>query len=185
MRLLRPREDPRTFALAMVGVKMGDRLLQIGAGDGRLLAALASKVGLTGRACGIDEAEEGIARMQEAAAREGVLIEPQQAPADALPFEAAAFDVVILHEMLRDASPENRAVIVAEVVRVLRSGGRCLIVDRASRGGLAGLFGGSRPADPTYKPEELLRAGGFKAVRTLGEGTGLRFVEGIVTKTPA
>lgn len=182
MRFLRPREDPRTFALAMVGVKMGDRLLQIGAGDGTLLAALASKVGLTGRACGIDESEAGIARLQTAAAREGVLIEVERTPADALPFEAGSFDVVVVHETLLASTPERRVAIVAGVVRVLRSGGRCLIVDRAPRGGLGALFGPSRTSDPTYQPQELLRAGGFKAVRALGEGTGLRFIEGIITK---
>ncbi len=183
MRFLRPREDPRAFALAMVGVKMGDRLLQIGAGDGALLAALASKVGLTGRACAIDESEEGITRLQGAAAREGVLIEAQRAPADALPFDADAFDVVVIHEALRASEPERRVAVVAAVVRVLRSGGRCLIVDRTPRGGLGALFGGgSQKSDPTYRPEELLRAGGFKAVRTLGHGTGLSFVEGVIRK---
>ena len=182
MRLLRPREDPRTFALAMVGVKMGDRLLQIGAGDGRLLAALASKVGLTGRACGVDESDAGVARLEDAAAREGVLLEAQRADARHLPFDAEAFDVIVLHEVLRGSEPERRVAIVADVVRMLRSGGRCLIVDRVPRGGLGALFGPARAADPTYQPEELLRAGGFKAVRTLGEGTGLRFVEGIIRK---
>lgn len=180
MRLLRPREDPRAFALVMVGVKLGDRLLQIGAGDGALLAALASKVGLTGRACGVDESDAGLTRLQQAAAREGVLLEVERASYDALPFDAGAFDVAVAHQVLREASPEHRISIVAALARVLRSGGRCLIVDRAPRGGLGALFSGAQPHDPTYQPEELLRSGGFKAVRTLGEGNGLRFVEGVI-----
>ena len=35
------------------GIKLGDRYLQIGCTDASLLAAIASKVGLSGRACAI------------------------------------------------------------------------------------------------------------------------------------
>lgn len=180
MRLFRRGEDPRTFSIAMVGVKMADRLLQVGAGDGTLVAALATKVGLTGRACVVDQSDEGLARARAAAAREGVLLEYERAPYDSLPYEPASFDVVVANGVLREASPEGRVAVITAIGRVLRSGGRCLVVDRAKRGGLAGLLSTSPPADPSYQPEELLRAGGFKAVRTLGEGNGQRFAEGVI-----
>ena len=180
MRLFRRGEDPRSFALAMVGVKMADRLLQLGAGDGSLAAALGSKVGLTGRACVLDEREEGLVRARAAAEREGVLLEYERHVYTALPFDVDSFDVVVLNGVLRDSPPEMRVALVTAVARVLRSGGRCLVVDRTRRGGFAGLFQSGLPADPSYQPEELLRAGGFKAVRTLGEGNGQRFVEGVV-----
>ena len=182
MRFFRRSDDPRAFAVAMIGLKMGDRLLQIGAGDGRLLAALGTKVGLTGRACGVDATDDGVARARVAAEREGVLLELQRSPNAPLPFEDAAFDVAILHDVLRDSTPEARVAAVAEAARVLRRGGRCIVLDPAPRGGLGALFGG--PAlDPSYKPEDLLRSGGFKAVRTLAEREGLRFVEGV--RSPA
>jgi ubiquinone/menaquinone biosynthesis C-methylase UbiE len=165
----------------MIGLKMGDRLLQLGAGDGALLAALGGKVGLTGRACGVDESDEGVARAQLAADREGVLLELQRAPYAALPFDSGAFDVTIVNAVARDASPEARVAIFAEAARVLRSGGRCIIVDTVPRGGLGALVGGPK-ADPTYRPEELLRSAGFRAVRTLAERGGVRFVEGIITR---
>lgn len=180
MRLFRRGEDPRAFSLAMVGVKMGDRLLQLGTGDGSLVAALASKVGLTGRACIADEHDEGLTRARTAAEREGVLLEFERTSYGALPYEADSFDVVVLNGVLRESVPEGRAAIIAATGRVLRSGGRCLIVDRVPRGGVAGLFTTSPAADPSYHPQELLRTGGFKAVRTLGEGSGQRFVEGVI-----
>ncbi|MGE5813289.1 MAG: methyltransferase domain-containing protein [Acidobacteriota bacterium] len=180
MRLFRGGEDPRAFALAMVGVKMADRLLQLGAGDGSLVAALATKVGLTGRAVIVDEHEDGLVRARGAAEREGVLIEFERSSYTSLPYEPDSFDVVVVNGILLEAPAESRAAIVISLVRVLRSGGRCLIVDRTRRPGLAGLFSGSPAADPSYQPEELLRAGGFKAVRTLGEGNGQRFVEGVI-----
>jgi ubiquinone/menaquinone biosynthesis C-methylase UbiE len=177
MKFLR-RGDPEAFAVTMVGVKMGDRLLQLGCGDGRLLAALALKVGLTGRACGIDTSDDGVERARAAAANEGALVELQRAPYAMLPFEAAAFDLVVLQEALRGLAPQARIMAIAESARVLRPSGRCLVVDRAERGGLGALFGGPRP-DPGYQPAELLRTGGFKAVRLLAEREGMSFVEGI------
>ncbi len=180
MRLFRRGEDPRAFLLAMVGVKMGDRLLQLGAGDGSLVAALATKVGLTGRAVIVDDSDAGLERARTAAEREGVLLEFERVSYGTLPFDGESFDVAVVNGILREASAESRVSMIDAVARVLRSGGRCLVVDRTGRRGLGALFGGSPAADPSYQPEELLRSGGFKAVRTLGEGNGQRFVEGIV-----
>ena len=44
------RQDPYLLLVSMAGVKMGDRLVQVGCAHGGRLAALAGKVGLTGRA---------------------------------------------------------------------------------------------------------------------------------------
>ena len=44
-----------SLPVAMSGVKLADRLLVIGASDPALAAALAAKVGLTGRACVVDK----------------------------------------------------------------------------------------------------------------------------------
>src|SRR5438094_175662 len=43
--------DP--LAVSMTGVKLGDRVLVIGAGDPALIAALGAKTGLTGTTCGV------------------------------------------------------------------------------------------------------------------------------------
>lgn len=179
MRFLRRSGDPRAFALAMIGVKMGERVLQLGAGDGALLAALASKVGLTGTFVIVDDTEAGLSAARQAAEREGVLVEPRLAALTAPPVDVpGSFDLIVLNGVLRDATPETRVAIVAQAARAVRAGGRCIVVDRARRGGLGGLLGGPAP-DPTYQPMELLRHGGFKAVRTLAEREGLRFVEGV------
>jgi ubiquinone/menaquinone biosynthesis C-methylase UbiE len=181
MPLLRRSGVRHAFALAMIGPKMGDRLVQLGAGDGGMLAALGSKVGLTGRACGVDASDAGLARAQEAADREGVLVELQRAPYTALPYDESAFDVAVVNGVLRDAAPDPRSAIARETARVLRSGGRCIVVDPVPRGGLGALLGGAKP-DPTYQPDTLLRDAGFRAVRVLAERDGLRFVEGIITR---
>src|SRR5207237_1228706 len=43
------RGEPYALVVGMAGVKMGDRFLQIGCADGERLAAIAQKVGLSGR----------------------------------------------------------------------------------------------------------------------------------------
>jgi len=60
----KPAGDP--LAVSMSGLKLGDRLLMLGCADTALAAALAAKVGLTGRACVLDESAD---RVTAAAAR--------------------------------------------------------------------------------------------------------------------
>ena len=170
------------LAVSMVGVKLGDRLLQIGCGDGVLLAALALKVGLTGQACAADATPEGAARGEAGAARGGALVDIAVAPYHALPHPAAAFDIVVLHDVLAAARESDRRASMAEAVRVVRPGGRILIVDRTARTGLAAMLG-QPAADPSYAAsggaQGALTSAGCIAVRTLSERAGFRFSEGV------
>lgn len=174
------------LAVSMVGVKLGDRLLQLGCGDGRLMTALAARAGLTGRAAAVDESEAGVGAGEKAVLRDGVLVEIMRAPYHALPHDRDAFDVIVIHDVLAPMAGRDRTTCLTEVLRVLRPGGRCLVVEPMSRGGLAALF--RQPAiDPGYAAsgggEGALRSAGFIAVRTLSERGGLRFVEGVRPRT--
>lgn len=170
------------LAVSMVGLKLGNHLLQLGCGDGGLLAALAAKVGLTGRACAVDETPAGVARGTQGAARGGVLVEIAQAPYGRLPHDQDAFDVVVLNDLVGGLSPERRVACLQEARRVLRPGGRLLIIEPAERGGLGALIR-RRQQDRHYVAsggaEPALKAERFVAVRTLVERGGLRFVEGV------
>ena len=170
------------LAVSMVGVRMGDRLLQIGSGDGGLFAALAGKVGLTGRACAIDEDGAVVARAQRAAAAAGVLAEIVRAPYDRLPFDRGAFDLVVVREVLPALRPEQRVACLCETLRVLRPGGRCVAIETAPRGGLGALLA-PKGTDPRYAAAggavTALEAEGFRATRLLTEREGLIFIEGV------
>jgi SAM-dependent methyltransferase len=176
----KPAGEP--LAVAMSGVKLGDRLLVIGASDIALVAALASKVGLTGRACLVADSEGDRSRAAAAVEREGALIESFAAPSSALPFEAGAFDVAVIRSVLPRLAGEARRSTASEVERVLRPGGRCNVIDDAKSGGLAGLLRRAPAGDPTYAADgaaPILTASGFRGVRVLAEREGLVFVEGV------
>jgi ubiquinone/menaquinone biosynthesis C-methylase UbiE len=105
-----------------------ERALDAGSGTGALSLALAP---LVGEVVGVDPDEE---RVETARRLAPPNVRFEVADASALPFGAAAFDLVgclrVLHHARR---PE---LIAAELTRVLRPGGRLLLVDQIA------------PADP-------------------------------------
>jgi SAM-dependent methyltransferase len=169
--------DP--LAVSMSGVKLGDRLLVVGCSDPALIAALAGKAGLTGRACAVDASGELAEQASRVAEREGSLIEPGVAPPDALPFEAASFDVVVLRDVLPPADAAARDRIARQALHVLRPGGRCIVIDGAVRSGLGGLFRSGETAAGSGDALRILEAAGFAAVRSLAAREGQTFVEGV------
>ena len=169
--------------MTMAGVKLGQRVLAVGTRDPRLTAQLAVKAGLTGRACLVDADGDALAQAAAAIEQEGALIEPTRAPYGMWPFDDSSFDVAVMSDLLSTLTPDVRVRCVAEVLRVLRPGGRALVIERAQRGGILGVLGGSRAAPASegrYRgPLDTLRDNGFAAVRQLAETDGVTYVEGI------
>ncbi|HYT66347.1 MAG TPA: methyltransferase domain-containing protein [Vicinamibacterales bacterium] len=167
------------LAVTMAGVKLGQRLLVVGIRDPKLAAQLAIKAGLTGRACVVDDDEARLAKAAAEIEQEGALVEPLRAPYGMWPYDPESFDVVVIPQLLPVLDPESRKRCASEVFRVLRRGGRVLVIDPAARGGFAALL--NRPAsDPAYKgPAATLQDAGFLAVRELAEADGVIYVEGI------
>ena len=178
---------PRDFEVSMAGLKLGSRVLQIGAGDGPLIAALAAAAGLSGRACALAPDRAAAAEIETAAARTGVLVEIAVGPSTALPYDPDSFDLVVVKDALGGMRPNDRVASLQQAHRVLRAGGRCLVIERALRGGLGALF--SRQAlDRRYAAggaRTALAAEGFRGVRILSERDGVRFTEGTKPPPPA
>ena len=181
------RSPGESLAVSMAGVKLGDRLLIVGCGDPVLIARLAVKTGLTGRAYAVDAAEALTARAADVALREGALIETASASWQALPCDAAAFDVAVIRDVLPHLAVDGGAASVAEVHRVLRPGGRCLVIDTAPRRGFGALLRPAPAAGHYGAPENVVRAlerTGFRAARVLAQREGLVFVEGVKGNRP-
>jgi ubiquinone/menaquinone biosynthesis C-methylase UbiE len=169
------------LGVAISGVKLGDRLLIVGGSDPALIAALATKAGLTGRACVLDSSSALVTATAAAVEREGALIESFTAPPARLPFDDASFDLCVVRSIYGRLPGDERRIAAAEVFRVLRPGGRVVIVDDAPRGGFGALFSRDR-ADRSYRDEggaaPVLQQAAFRGVRSLAEREGLVFVEG-------
>ena len=173
--------DPHALTVSMTGVKLGERLAQIGCAHGGRLGAVAAKVGLSGRAVAIVPDEASAARASRGAADAGVLVEVETASLTRLPVENDGFDVVVVDDTgtrLSAMQASERAATVREVFRILRSGGRVIIIARGAPTGVAAWLRRAPGLPPPDAVPELQTAG-FKAVRTLAERDGLTFTEGI------
>jgi ubiquinone/menaquinone biosynthesis C-methylase UbiE len=167
------------LSVSMAGAKLGDRVLIVGCSDPSLIAALAGKAGLTGRTCAVDESADAANKAGAFALREGVLAETSGATLTALEFETGTFDLVVVRDVL-GRGQQSPDAIVAEAARVLRPGGRCLVIDTIARSSLAGILGGQpTTADHAVDPVAVLTSQGFAAARVLAERDGLRFAEAV------
>lgn len=102
-------------------------LLDVGTGTGRMLQLAGPRVE---RAVGIDTSREMLAVARANLDRAGLeRCEVRQADMYQLPWADASFDAAIFHMVLHFAAAPAEAV--AEAARVLRPGGRLLIVDFA------------------------------------------------------
>jgi ubiquinone/menaquinone biosynthesis C-methylase UbiE len=178
--------DP--LVVSMTGVKMGDRFAQIGCAHAARLGAVAVKVGLSGRAVAIVPDETSAARARKGAAGAGALVDVEIAPPTRLPLDDGSMDVIVIDDtagLLGFMRAEDRVQSVREVRRVLRPGGRVLVIGTAPRGGFGALLSRAQSGPPftaSGDANRALEADGFVSVRTLAEREGLVFVEGIKSR---
>ncbi len=170
--------DP--LQVAMTGVRMGERFLQVGCNDRALLSGLAAKAGLSGHAAVATFDEASAARARAVGGKVGALIDVEIiAPAGPLPFDADAFDMVVVDDTdgsFAALGAADRAACLRDACRVVRRGGRVEVVE--------GVGGGNLLRGPITRPDGYdaardLSVAGFKPVRLLAEKDGFRFVEGL------
>ena len=130
----------REKLLALAELKPGEAVLDVGCGTGSLTLAAKRQVG-AGQVFGIDASPEMLGRAERKARKAGLDAGFRQAPAQALPFADASFDVVLSSLMLHHLPRDSRRQCATEMRRVLGPGGRVLAVDFAGpAGGQAGHF---------------------------------------------
>ena len=178
----RGKSNPYMLIVGMAGVKMGDRMLQVGCSDGGALAAIAAKVGLSGRAVAVVPDTASAARAQKGAERQGRAGRGRRGAANRPAVRRKRTSTWSSWTMPRGqfaaTDAETRAAMVREAVRILKPGGRVLVVSTLPATGIAAMLsrGSSGPA---FDATPALDAGGCRFVRLLGEREGLRFVEGM------
>ena len=120
--------EQRQAVLGALGLGPGERVIDIGTGPGLLAAEIAAVVGPDGLVCGIDISDSMLALASARTSRPGSApIELRQAGADRLPYAQASFDVAVATQVLEYVKDVPGAL--AEIWRVLRPGGRVLVLD--------------------------------------------------------
>jgi len=119
----------REQTLDLAQVALGESVLDIGCGTGTLAIAAKHRVGSAASVAGVDASPEMIARACKKARRARVEVTFATADVENLPYAAGTFDVVLSTVMLHHLSEQARQKCIGEVRRVLKPGGRLLVLD--------------------------------------------------------
>jgi ubiquinone/menaquinone biosynthesis C-methylase UbiE len=115
--------------IELAKVKPGDSVLDVACGTGNLTLTAASYAGPQGKVHGIDASREMIDAARRKAARTGSGVAFDTGLAEKLAFPDATFDVVISRLAIHHLPDELKRAAFAEMLRVLKPGGRLLIAD--------------------------------------------------------
>jgi demethylmenaquinone methyltransferase/2-methoxy-6-polyprenyl-1,4-benzoquinol methylase/phosphoethanolamine N-methyltransferase len=117
------------MTIELAQVKPGDKVLDVGCGSGRLTILTKTYCGPSGEVHGLDAASEMIALARRKAAKTAVDIDFQVGLAEAIPFPDHYFDVVMSRLAIHHLPGDLKRTAFAEMYRVLKPGGRVLVVD--------------------------------------------------------
>jgi len=166
----------------MIGVRAGDAVLAIGAGDAALVAEVARVTGLNGRVVVADSDATAAVRVERAAVEAGALLEFHHA-SEGDRFGRGdrglgdAFDLVLVQRPLAPLDEPARRAVIADALSHVRPGGRVMVLLGARP---TGWLWASAPAGPSLtgaEAEALLVAAGALAARTLATLGGVTYVE--------
>ncbi len=117
------------MVVEMAGIKPGDSVLDVGCGTGNLTLTAKSYAGPSGSVAGIDASPEMIDRAHGNSKRTGISAGFQIGLIEKIPYPDASFDIVINRLMIHHLPDDLKRQGLAEILRVLRPGGRLFIAD--------------------------------------------------------
>jgi len=117
----------KAFAVELAGVRPGERVLDVAGGSGDLARALARRAGPAGEVWLTDINRAMLALGRDRLLDAGAVLPVAQCDAERLPFPDGRFDCITVAFGLRNMTHKARAL--AEMRRVLRPGGRLLVLE--------------------------------------------------------
>ena len=137
----RTEQPMREKGLARLAAKTGEKILEVGFGTGHCLVELARAVGPTGRVHGIDISDAMVSLSRKLLKKADLAgrVELVCGDAERMPYPDGSLDGIITSFTLELFDTPAIPVVLAECRRVLRSGGR-LVVVALSKEGKQGLM---------------------------------------------
>jgi ubiquinone/menaquinone biosynthesis C-methylase UbiE len=168
----------RKAGLDLLQPRAGEKILEIGFGTGRTLAALARAVGSEGKVFGIDLSDRMVRLAKKNLIKSGLLQRVRLRCGDAtqLPYTAGSIDAVFISFTLELFDTPEIPNVLNECKRVLRSGGRIVVIGmskESAREPLIGVFEWTHKYFPNFidcRPiyvRKVVENAGFKIQKSL------------------
>ncbi len=118
-------------ALQLAHIKQDDSVLEVACGTGRATVEIASRIGEKGRFCAIDLSEKMLQRAKNKLRKRNLLdrVDLRLGDARQLGFDGDLFDVVYNAYMFSLIDTPEIPEVLAEFKRVLKPGGRLVLID--------------------------------------------------------
>ncbi|MCZ2807759.1 MAG: arsenite methyltransferase [Candidatus Bathyarchaeota archaeon] len=164
--------------VALASLREGETVLDLGSGGGIDVFLAAKKVGVTGKAIGVEMTEEMVRKAEYTASKFGYKnVEFRLGEIENLPIEDDSVDVVISNCVINLSPDKDR--VFRETYRVLKPGGRIMISDLVTEGELpdevrksfdawADCYAGALEKSQYL---ETIRRAGFQGVKIASEST--------------
>ena len=163
----------RKMTIDLASLKPGEAILDVGCGTGAVTIPAGQRVGVSGKAAGIDPSPEMIDVARQKAASKGLDIDLRIGVIEDLPFPNDSFDVVTSSLMMHHLPDNLKVKGLAEIYRVLKPGGSLLIADLSSPKSSAkqrlftSLAMHNGLEDGVEDLQEKLKAAGFQEISVL------------------
>ena len=122
----------RQKTVELAQIKPGETVLDVGCGTGDLTLAAKAATGPTGQVFGTDASPQMVEQAQQKADRSGADVTFKAEAVEQMTFADNQFDVVLSSLMMHHLPGDLKQQALAEIYRVLKPGGRLLIVDMQS-----------------------------------------------------
>jgi len=119
----------RRYAMQLTDLQPGEAVLDVGCGTGSMAILARELVGETGRVSGFEPSPEMISFARRKAARRKLSVDFRTGVIEHIDYPAGSFDVLFCLIVMHHMPDETKLLGIKEMARVLKPGGRLLVVD--------------------------------------------------------